>query len=134
MHLEGDFGWGESAAASLSGVRLSVPQGSMVAVVGATGSGKTSLLSAALGLMTQASGPPVRLRGKVLFQPNCFRPKICKTFCWPAKIVVTRQCRGSATFWLIERYKSLSCLQACIKCFPSQSFQASQLCQWSMND
>ncbi len=33
-------------------------------VVGSTGSGKSSLLGAALGLMQQVEGEPVRLRGK----------------------------------------------------------------------
>ena len=44
---------------------LQIPAGSLVAVVGATGSGKSSLLSAALGLMEQTRGPPVELHGKV---------------------------------------------------------------------
>ena len=44
---------------------LSVPRGSLVAVVGMTGSGKSSLLAAGLGLMQQVQGPPVVVRGKV---------------------------------------------------------------------
>jgi ABC-type Mn2+/Zn2+ transport system ATPase subunit len=34
-------------------------------VVGQTGSGKSSLLGAALGLMKQVQGPPVEVHGKV---------------------------------------------------------------------
>ena len=61
----GDFSWEEDGHPTLHEVDLVVPQGSLVAIVGSTGSGKSSLLSAALGLMKQLQGPPVELRGTV---------------------------------------------------------------------
>ena len=65
MSLKGDFGYDEAAEPTLKGVDLEVPQGHLVAVVGATGSGKSSLLNAALGLMEHHSGPEVQIRGQV---------------------------------------------------------------------
>lgn len=72
ISLEGDFAWNDSGPPSLKGIELHIPQGSLVAIVGATGSGKTSILSAALGLMKQTAGSPVQLRGKVS-APPCSR-------------------------------------------------------------
>jgi energy-coupling factor transporter ATP-binding protein EcfA2 len=63
--LKGDFAYDVNAEATLKGVDLEVPRGNLVAVVGATGSGKSSLLSASLGLMEQLSGPEVEVRGQV---------------------------------------------------------------------
>ena len=65
LFLSGDFTWEESAAPSLTGLEVTVDAGDLMVVVGPTGSGKSSLLGAALGLMQQASGEPVSLRGKV---------------------------------------------------------------------
>jgi ABC-type Mn2+/Zn2+ transport system ATPase subunit len=65
VRLAGEFTWDIDAPASLVDLDLSVPRGSLVAVVGMTGSGKSSLLAAALGLMQQVQGPPVVVRGKV---------------------------------------------------------------------
>ena len=50
-------------------IDLAIPAGALVAVVGQTGSGKSSLLGAALGLMKQVQGPPVEVHGKVRAQP-----------------------------------------------------------------
>lgn len=63
--MAGEFTWDRAAPASLVDIDLSVPAGALVAVVGQTGSGKSSLLSAALGLMQQVHGPDVVVRGKV---------------------------------------------------------------------
>ena len=65
MSLKANFGYDEAAEPTLKGVDLEVPQGNLIAVVGATGSGKSSLLNAALGLMEQLSGPDVQIRGQV---------------------------------------------------------------------
>lgn len=62
--MQGDFTWEESAAPSLTGIDVSVDAGDLLVVVGSTGSGKSSLLGAALGLMQQVEGEPVNLRGK----------------------------------------------------------------------
>lgn len=64
LQLQGDFTWEESAAASLTDLDAAVNSGDLMVVVGPTGSGKSSLLGAALGLMQQVSGSPVNLRGK----------------------------------------------------------------------
>jgi energy-coupling factor transporter ATP-binding protein EcfA2 len=65
IRLAGEFTWDREAPATLLDIDLSVPKGALVAVVGQTGSGKSSLLSAALGLMQQVQGPEVVVRGKV---------------------------------------------------------------------
>lgn len=66
IKLVGDFAWDEDTPAYLKELDLDIPKGSLVAIVGSTGSGKTSILSAALSLMKQLSGPPVEIRGKVM--------------------------------------------------------------------
>lgn len=54
IRLVGDFTWDSShSLPSLVDVDLEIPAGQLVVVVGATGSGKTSLLSAMLGQMQQ---------------------------------------------------------------------------------
>lgn len=65
MKLHGDFSYEENAEPALSGIELDVNQGDLIAVVGATGSGKTSLLSASIGLMEQESGPKTEVFGSV---------------------------------------------------------------------
>ncbi|KAJ0175661.1 hypothetical protein K1T71_008820 [Dendrolimus kikuchii] len=53
----GHFSWGEKDAEPfLRNINLHIPKGSLVAVVGAVGSGKSSLLSALLGEMNKVSG------------------------------------------------------------------------------
>ena len=69
IRLAGEFTWDEGAAASLVDIDLSIPAGALVAVVGQTGSGKSSLLGAALGLMKQVQGPLVEVHGKARTGP-----------------------------------------------------------------
>lgn len=77
IKLEGDFCWEHQGDPSISNAELDVPVGSLVAVVGSTGSGKTSLLSAMLGLMEHVSGPEVELSGKVcLPAPRTLSPSL----------------------------------------------------------
>ena len=52
----GSFKWGVEEAACLHNVNISVAAGSLTAVVGRVGAGKSSLLSALLGDMIQCSG------------------------------------------------------------------------------
>ena len=70
LELNGDFTWEESSAPALTGLDASVQSGDLMVIVGSTGSGKSSLLGAALGLMQQVEGQPVKLHGKASF---CFR-------------------------------------------------------------
>ena len=65
INLVGDFNWDAHSEPFLTDADLVIPEGNLVAVVGSTGSGKSSLLSAMLGLMEQTAGPPVQLYGKV---------------------------------------------------------------------
>ncbi|CAH4037824.1 unnamed protein product [Pieris brassicae] len=51
-----NFSWGDTPEPILKNINLQVPKGHLVAVVGAVGSGKSSLLSALLGEMYKTSG------------------------------------------------------------------------------
>lgn len=65
-----NFTWEPSAKQpTLQDICLSVPKGSLLAVVGSVGSGKTSLLSAILGEMEKKSGR-VNLLGSVAYVPQ----------------------------------------------------------------
>ena len=57
---------------TLSNVNLDVPVGSLVAIVGSTGEGKTSLISAMLGEIPPVSGSDtsVVIRGSVAYVPQ----------------------------------------------------------------
>ena len=63
--LQGDFAWDLETGPSLTQLDLKVPVGSLVTIVGQTGSGKSSVLAAALGLMNQTEGPAPQVHGKV---------------------------------------------------------------------
>lgn len=66
MIENGHFAWGDDDSDSiLKNINLNMPRGSLVAVVGAVGSGKSSLLSALLGEMNKTSGR-VNLNGTKL--------------------------------------------------------------------
>jgi ATP-binding cassette subfamily C (CFTR/MRP) protein 1 len=52
----GTFSWGTDEPAILRNINLSFKQGSLVAVVGTVGSGKSSLVSAFLGEMDKLTG------------------------------------------------------------------------------
>ena len=66
----GDYSYSADAQPSLLDLDLHIRGGDLVAVVGATGSGKTSLLQAALGLMERSRGDEPRLRGRVALVPQ----------------------------------------------------------------
>jgi ABC-type multidrug transport system fused ATPase/permease subunit len=51
-------------------VDLDVPSGSLVAVVGGTGSGKSSLLQAMMGLMEQRAGLKPTINGTLAYVPQ----------------------------------------------------------------
>ena len=54
------FSWDDTSSPALEGIDLRVPKGSLVAVVGAVGAGKSSLVSALLGEMEMVSGRTAR--------------------------------------------------------------------------
>jgi len=58
-----------STSFSLEDINISVKKGSLVAIVGTVGSGKSSLLSAILGEMKKQSGS-VELHGSVAYVPQ----------------------------------------------------------------
>ncbi|KAJ3698578.1 hypothetical protein LUZ61_002283 [Rhynchospora tenuis] len=70
---DGFFSWESNAERpTLSNVNLDIPVGSLVAVVGSTGEGKTSLVSAMLGELPAVSGSntSVIIRGSVAYVPQ----------------------------------------------------------------
>ncbi|KAJ6979519.1 hypothetical protein NC653_027615 [Populus alba x Populus x berolinensis] len=67
----GCFSWDSKAERhTLSNINLDVPIGSLVAVVGSTGEGKTSLVSAMLGELPATSDASVVIRGTVAYVPQ----------------------------------------------------------------
>ncbi|XP_074570778.1 ABC transporter C family member 2-like isoform X2 [Curcuma longa] len=69
----GYFSWDSKAETpTLSNVNLDVPVGSLIAIVGSTGEGKTSLISAMLGELPPVAGSntSVTIRGTVAYVPQ----------------------------------------------------------------
>ncbi|KAI3455947.1 hypothetical protein Pfo_012610 [Paulownia fortunei] len=67
----GYFSWeAKSERPTLSNINLDIPIGSLVAVVGSTGEGKTSLVSAMLGELPPVADATVVIRGKVAYVPQ----------------------------------------------------------------
>ncbi|WOK94771.1 ABC transporter C family member 2 [Canna indica] len=69
----GDFSWDPKAERpTLSNVNLDIPVGSLVAIVGSTGEGKTSLISAMLGELPAVTGTStsMTIRGTVAYVPQ----------------------------------------------------------------
>lgn len=65
------FAWTPDAEPTLHAIDVRVPKGSLVAIVGPVGSGKSSLLAAMLGEMVPAAGAgPAELDGSVAYVPQ----------------------------------------------------------------
>ncbi|GMN54603.1 hypothetical protein TIFTF001_023730 [Ficus carica] len=68
---DGDFSWDPKAnKPTLSNINLDIPVGSLVAIVGGTGEGKTSLISAMLGELPPISNASVVVRGSFAYVPQ----------------------------------------------------------------
>ncbi|KAK2866207.1 hypothetical protein Q7C36_002263 [Tachysurus vachellii] len=67
--VNGKFSWAKKDPAALQNINVLVPQGSLLAVVGNVGCGKTSLVSALLGEMEKLEGH-VSIRGSVAYVPQ----------------------------------------------------------------
>ncbi|KAK9267317.1 hypothetical protein L1049_009740 [Liquidambar formosana] len=67
----GYFSWDTKAERpTLSDINLDIPVGSLVAIVGSTGEGKTSLISAMLGELPPMADSSVVIRGTVAYVPQ----------------------------------------------------------------
>ncbi|KAJ0017074.1 hypothetical protein Pint_11082 [Pistacia integerrima] len=67
----GFFSWdSKSQKPALSDINLDIPVGSLVAIVGGTGEGKTSLISAMLGELPPSAYANVVMRGTVAYVPQ----------------------------------------------------------------
>ncbi|WJX30575.1 Multidrug resistance-associated protein 9 [Trifolium repens] len=67
----GDFSWDPKAEkATLSNINFEIPVGSLVAIIGGTGEGKTSLISAMLGELPLVSDGNATIRGTVAYVPQ----------------------------------------------------------------
>ncbi|XP_029015058.1 multidrug resistance-associated protein 1 [Betta splendens] len=67
--VDGAFGWSRTESPTLQRLNVCIPEGSLVAVVGHVGSGKSSLLSALLGEMDKLEGT-VTVKGSVAYVPQ----------------------------------------------------------------
>ncbi|XP_046342176.2 multidrug resistance-associated protein 1-like isoform X2 [Haliotis rufescens] len=65
----GHFTWDSNTAQTLSNVNLSIPEGSLVAVVGHVGAGKSSLVAAVLGEIQKVKGH-LSVQGRVAYVPQ----------------------------------------------------------------
>ncbi|KAM4829758.1 ATP-binding cassette sub-family C member 6 [Thomomys bottae] len=65
----GTFAWSRESPACLHRIHLAVPQGCLLAVVGAVGAGKSSLLSALLGELKKIEGL-VSIKGPMAYVPQ----------------------------------------------------------------
>ncbi|KAK4764126.1 hypothetical protein SAY87_013564 [Trapa incisa] len=66
-----NFSWEAKAERpTLSNINLDIPMGSLVAIVGSTGEGKTSLISAMLGELPSMEDSSVTIRGRVAYVPQ----------------------------------------------------------------
>nr|XP_040570177.1 multidrug resistance-associated protein 1-like [Lepeophtheirus salmonis] len=67
---DGNFKWStEDSENTLSNINLRIKHGSLTAIVGTVGSGKSSLISAILGEMVKKSGK-VRIKGQIAYVPQ----------------------------------------------------------------
>uniref|UniRef100_A0A3Q1GA62 Multidrug resistance-associated protein 1 n=1 Tax=Acanthochromis polyacanthus TaxID=80966 RepID=A0A3Q1GA62_9TELE len=66
---DGVFSWSRTESPTLKRLNVCIPEGSLVAVVGHVGSGKSSLLSALLGEMDKLEGT-VAVKGSVAYIPQ----------------------------------------------------------------
>ncbi|MCJ8738368.1 hypothetical protein PDJAM_G00034890 [Pangasius djambal] len=67
--VNGKFSWAKKDPPALQSINVMVPQGSVLAVVGHVGCGKTSLVSALLGEMEKLDGE-ISIRGSVAYVPQ----------------------------------------------------------------
>ncbi|MBN3310800.1 MRP3 protein, partial [Amia calva] len=67
--VNGKFTWSKKDPAALHNINLMVPQGSLLAVVGHVGCGKTSLVCALLGEMEKLDGD-ISIRGSLAYVPQ----------------------------------------------------------------
>lgn len=67
--VNGKFAWAKQDQPTLENINVMVPQGSLLAVVGHVGCGKTSLVSALLGEMEKLDGQ-ISIRGSVAYVPQ----------------------------------------------------------------
>ncbi|XP_067225112.1 ATP-binding cassette sub-family C member 3 isoform X5 [Chanodichthys erythropterus] len=67
--VNGKFAWAKQDQPTLDNINVMVPQGSLLAVVGHVGCGKTSLVSALLGEMEKLDGQ-ISIRGSVAYVPQ----------------------------------------------------------------
>ncbi|XP_077205501.1 ATP-binding cassette sub-family C member 2 isoform X2 [Paroedura picta] len=66
---DSSFAWEQNSDAAIKDITLKVPHGHLVAIVGAVGSGKSSLLSAMLGEMENIKGH-INIQGSVAYVPQ----------------------------------------------------------------
>ncbi|XP_043833871.1 ATP-binding cassette sub-family C member 6 isoform X2 [Dromiciops gliroides] len=66
---DGTFTWSQESSPCLQRINLAVPQGSLFAVIGSVGSGKSSLLAALLGELPKLEGY-VNIKGSVAYVPQ----------------------------------------------------------------
>uniref|UniRef100_A0A4X2K8W1 ATP-binding cassette sub-family C member 6 n=1 Tax=Vombatus ursinus TaxID=29139 RepID=A0A4X2K8W1_VOMUR len=66
---DGTFAWSRESSPCLQRINLAVPRGSLFAVIGSVGSGKSSLLSALLGELSKLEGY-VNIKGSVAYVPQ----------------------------------------------------------------
>ena len=70
VHMKGDFAWNRDSEPCLRNLDVQIASGSVTAIVGPTGSGKTSFLSSIIGLTQSVSGSPPVVHGRLALVPQ----------------------------------------------------------------
>lgn len=98
---------------TLSNVNLDIEVGSLVAVVGGTGEGKTSLILAMLGELPPLADTNVVIRGTVAYVPQVswiFNATVSNNFFLPNYNTFFQENEYDSAFWiLIIRWQPSTC-------------------------
>ena len=70
VEVHGDFAWNTNDGVVLPGLRLNIAAGSLTAIAGPTGSGKSSILSSIVGLMQDVAGTETPVHGRLALIPQ----------------------------------------------------------------
>ncbi|KAK4858272.1 hypothetical protein QYF36_013686 [Acer negundo] len=115
----GNFSWDQKVhKPTLSNINLDIPVGSLVAIVGGTGEGKTSLISAMLGELPALEDASVVIRGTVAYVPQLswiFNATLRENILFGSEFEATRYWKAIDVTALQHDLDLLPVFNSCIK-------------------